>query len=81
MMNHLDLSLLPWLGAVNAMHDAVVLANAIYNMVDISSGSITKAYEEYYSQRYHRLDSQIQRSKSLTAVMGGQVFMAMRRTH
>lgn len=61
------------LGAVNAMHDAVVLANAIYNMTDASSDSITTAFEEYYGQRFHRLDSQIKRSKSLTAVMGGEV--------
>ncbi|KAK3828002.1 MAG: hypothetical protein J3Q66DRAFT_321600 [Benniella sp.] len=69
------------LGAVNAMHDAVVLANAIYNMTDISSGSTTKAFEEYYKQRYHRLDSQIQRSKSLTAVMGGQTWFQRLTRH
>ncbi|KAF9936242.1 hypothetical protein BGZ65_002605 [Modicella reniformis] len=60
------------LGAVNAMHDAVVLANAIYNMTDASPTSITGAFEEYYGQRFHRLDDQIKRSKSLTAVMGGE---------
>ncbi|KAI8345674.1 hypothetical protein B0O80DRAFT_267847 [Mortierella sp. GBAus27b] len=61
------------LGAVNAMHDAVVLANCIYNMPDASHRSITAAFEEYYSQRYHLLDTQFKRSKSLNAVMSGKV--------
>ncbi|KAI8345026.1 hypothetical protein B0O80DRAFT_310728 [Mortierella sp. GBAus27b] len=59
-------------GAVNAMHDAVILANALYNMPDSTPRSITAAFQEYYDQRYPRLDAQIKRSKSLQSVMGGK---------
>jgi hypothetical protein len=62
-----------FIGAVNAMHDAVVLANALYNMPDSTPRSITAAFQEYYDQRYPRLDTQIKRSKSLQPVMGGKV--------
>jgi hypothetical protein len=61
------------LGAVNAIHDAVVLANALYNMPDSTLESITAAFQEYYNQRYHRLDAQLKRSKALSAMMGGKV--------
>lgn len=55
------------------MHDAVVLANCIYNMANTTSESITAAFEDYYGQRHHRLDGQIKRSQSLSAIMGGKV--------
>jgi 2-polyprenyl-6-methoxyphenol hydroxylase-like FAD-dependent oxidoreductase len=62
------------LGAVNAMHDAVVLVNCFNDMPDASSGSITAAFQEYYRQRHHRLEAQTKRSSSMTKTMGGQVF-------
>ncbi|KAF9365957.1 hypothetical protein BGX34_007316 [Mortierella sp. NVP85] len=61
-------------GAVNAMHDAVVLANCIYNMTDTTSEGITAAFKEYYDQRHPRLDAQIKRSQSLSALMGGETW-------
>ncbi|KAG0231043.1 hypothetical protein BGX31_005655 [Mortierella sp. GBA43] len=59
-------------GAVNAMHDAIVLANSIYNMKDASQSSITSVFEEYYDQRYPRLDAQYKRSQALSAITTGQ---------
>jgi 2-polyprenyl-6-methoxyphenol hydroxylase-like FAD-dependent oxidoreductase len=61
------------LGAVNAMLDAVVLANCIYNMTEVAPSSITSVFEEYYKQRYPRLHFQFKRSQLMTSVMGGQV--------
>ncbi|KAG0231042.1 hypothetical protein BGX31_005654 [Mortierella sp. GBA43] len=60
------------LGAVNAMHDAVVLVNCLHDMPDASPRSIKAAFQEYYEQRHHRLDAQIERSGSMTKIMGGQ---------
>ncbi|KAF9935599.1 hypothetical protein BGZ65_003247, partial [Modicella reniformis] len=60
------------LGAVNAMQDAVVLANCIYNMTDNAQSSITAAFKEYHGQRHHRLEGQIKRSQAMTALMGGE---------
>ncbi|KAG0222140.1 hypothetical protein BGX31_009327, partial [Mortierella sp. GBA43] len=51
-------------GAIHALHDAVVLANSIYSMKDSSLQSITSAFEEYYAQRHHSLESHFKRSKT-----------------
>ncbi|KAF9365943.1 hypothetical protein BGX34_007302, partial [Mortierella sp. NVP85] len=51
-------------GAIHAMHDAVVLANCIHEMKDSSPTSIATAFEEYYEQRYYRLESHFKRSKT-----------------
>ncbi|KAG0221781.1 hypothetical protein BGX31_009564 [Mortierella sp. GBA43] len=62
------------LGAVNAMHDAVVLANCIYNLDDVTPKSIKAAFEEYYKQRYSRVNAHFDRSKQVTAVFGGKTW-------
>ncbi|KAI8345671.1 hypothetical protein B0O80DRAFT_504137 [Mortierella sp. GBAus27b] len=62
------------LGAVNAMLDAVVLANCIYNITEVVPSSITSVFEEYYKQRYPRLHFQFKRSQMMTSVMGGQMY-------
>ncbi|KAF9897245.1 hypothetical protein BX616_005929, partial [Lobosporangium transversale] len=61
-------------GAVNAMHDAVVLANCIYNMEDNSSKSITTAFQEYYRQRYSRALDAFQRSSTWSKISYGQTW-------
>ncbi|KAF9897715.1 hypothetical protein BX616_005105 [Lobosporangium transversale] len=61
-------------GAVNAMQDAIVMANCLYNMSNCSVASIRAAFEDYYSQRYHRANEQFERSKSLGKVMLGQTW-------
>ncbi|KAF9354701.1 hypothetical protein BGX26_007464 [Mortierella sp. AD094] len=52
-------------GAVNAMQDAVVLANCLFSMADSSTESINAAFKEYYKQRFHRADAEIARSRAL----------------
>ncbi|KAF9352104.1 hypothetical protein BGX26_010015 [Mortierella sp. AD094] len=61
-------------GAVNAMQDAVVLANSIYNMVDTSEKNITNAFKDYHSQRYERSHEQIKRSGAMSSLISGQTF-------
>ncbi|KAI1308396.1 hypothetical protein EDD11_004325 [Mortierella claussenii] len=61
-------------GAVNAMQDAVVLANCLFNMPDTTTASLTAAFEEYVRQRYHRADAQIQRSKTMGKITAGQTW-------
>ncbi|KAG0354060.1 hypothetical protein BC939DRAFT_467209 [Gamsiella multidivaricata] len=62
-------------GAVNAMQDAVVLANCIYNMPDSSTDSITAAFQEYYKQRFSRAEMQFERSSSMTKTISGQTWV------
>ncbi|KAF9343043.1 hypothetical protein BGX26_006377 [Mortierella sp. AD094] len=59
-------------GATNAMQDAVVLANCIYNMPDKSPESITRAFKEYYAQRFDRAEWHLQRSADMNKVLFGQ---------
>ncbi|ORZ08757.1 hypothetical protein BCR41DRAFT_424341 [Lobosporangium transversale] len=59
------------LGAVNAMQDAIVLANCIYNMEDNSLKSITAAFQDYYRQRHSRALNAFQRSSTWSQVFYG----------
>ncbi|KAF8938587.1 hypothetical protein BGZ58_000623 [Dissophora ornata] len=61
-------------GAVNAMHDSIVLANCFYNMTDTSQQSITAAFEEYYKQRFRRAEVQFERSSSMSRTCSGQTW-------
>jgi 2-polyprenyl-6-methoxyphenol hydroxylase-like FAD-dependent oxidoreductase len=61
------------LGASNAFQDAVVLANCIFNMPDVSMKSITGAFEEYYRQRFRRAQDQFEDSNVMAKTMLGQV--------
>ncbi|KAG0226926.1 hypothetical protein BGX31_007147 [Mortierella sp. GBA43] len=61
-------------GAVNAMQDAVVLANCLYNMTDSSSSSITAAFQEYYRQRSDRAAMQVERSRNWGKIMSGHTW-------
>ncbi|KAG0305464.1 hypothetical protein BGZ98_004085 [Dissophora globulifera] len=63
-------------GAVNAMQDAVVLANCLYSMKDSSQGSITGAYKEYYKQRFERSEVQFERSSAMSKTISGQTWSA-----
>ncbi|KAF9396816.1 hypothetical protein BGX21_009395 [Mortierella sp. AD011] len=59
-------------GAANAMQDAVVLANCLFNMADSSAESIKATFKEYYKQRYHRAEAEIARSRTLAKISAGQ---------
>ncbi|KAF9993998.1 hypothetical protein BGZ80_007955, partial [Entomortierella chlamydospora] len=58
-------------GAVMAMKDAVVIANCIYNMKDLSDESIKSAFASYYRQRYPESENVIKTSSIFTKVMCG----------
>lgn len=61
------------LGAMNAMQDAVVLANCLYDLKDLSPESLTDAFEDYKSQRYKEAKKQVANSKLNARVSSGQV--------
>ncbi|KAG0217018.1 hypothetical protein B0O80DRAFT_500814 [Mortierella sp. GBAus27b] len=61
-------------GAVNAMQDAVVLANCIYKMVDTSLENITAAFQDYYTERYHRADKHSKRGNVITKAFSSQTW-------
>ncbi|KAF9171659.1 hypothetical protein BGX20_007163, partial [Mortierella sp. AD010] len=58
-------------GAVTAMKDAVVLANCIYNMSDISNKSIETAFASYYRQRYAEAQTRLKSSTIYSNIMYG----------
>ncbi|KAG0009214.1 hypothetical protein BGZ80_002627 [Entomortierella chlamydospora] len=58
-------------GAANAIKDAIVLANCLYSMVDISPESITAAFKDYYRQRYSRAEEAFKRSVLMAKVLNG----------
>ncbi|KAF9994366.1 hypothetical protein BGZ79_000881 [Entomortierella chlamydospora] len=61
-------------GAINAMQDAVILSNCLYDMPDKSPESIKKAFQDYVDQRYEHAKMQIDISKFLGKVFAGQSF-------
>ncbi|KAF9285624.1 hypothetical protein BGZ88_009466 [Linnemannia elongata] len=62
-------------GAMNAMQDAVVLANCLYDLEDLSPKSLTAAFEDYKSQRYKEAKKQVANSKLNARVSSGQTFV------
>ncbi|KAF9993879.1 hypothetical protein BGZ79_001397 [Entomortierella chlamydospora] len=58
-------------GAVMAMKDAVVLANCIYNMRDLSDKNIKTAFASYYRQRYPEADNVTKTNSVYTKMMFG----------
>ncbi|KAK3827860.1 MAG: hypothetical protein J3Q66DRAFT_394184 [Benniella sp.] len=61
-------------GAVNAMQDAVVLANCLHNMTDSSPRSIKAVFQEYYRQRFDRAALQAERSRTWTKIISGHTW-------
>ncbi|KAF9292924.1 hypothetical protein BGZ88_005958 [Linnemannia elongata] len=63
-------------GAVNAMLDAVVLTNALYEKVALSASleNVQVAFEEYYEERYPHAVAEIERSKRMARVVAGQTW-------
>ncbi|KAG0065292.1 hypothetical protein BGZ90_001833 [Linnemannia elongata] len=62
-------------GAVNAMLDAVVLTNALYEKVALSASleNVQVAFEEYYEERYPHAVAEIERSKRMARVVADMV--------
>ncbi|KAF9201687.1 hypothetical protein BGZ49_008087, partial [Haplosporangium sp. Z 27] len=60
------------LGTVNAIQDAVVLSNCIYDMPDSSPRSIAMAFQEYFEQRYQHAKKVFKSSHVLSGIIKGQ---------
>ncbi|KAI8594415.1 hypothetical protein EDD21DRAFT_90071 [Dissophora ornata] len=58
---------------INAMQDAVVLANCFYSMVDTTPESITAAFQEYYRQRFQRSEAVFKASGAMSKFVFDQV--------
>ncbi|KAI8346519.1 hypothetical protein B0O80DRAFT_503426 [Mortierella sp. GBAus27b] len=59
-------------GATNAMQDAVILANCIYDLQSNSPKHITEAFKSYKEQRYPHAKYQMDKSKTMGRVLYGQ---------
>ncbi|KAG0263815.1 hypothetical protein BG011_008015 [Mortierella polycephala] len=66
--------MLPWAGqgAINAMQDAVILANCLYDLTDASRSSITAAFQDYYKQRYSQAKAMVESSRLISRAIAGQ---------
>ncbi|KAF9155766.1 hypothetical protein BG015_008696 [Linnemannia schmuckeri] len=59
-------------GAMNAMQDAVILANCIYDLENLRSESLTAAFRDYKEQRYSHAKRQIFNSRLNAKLSSGQ---------
>ncbi|KAF9358948.1 hypothetical protein BGX26_000554 [Mortierella sp. AD094] len=63
-------------GAVNAMEDAVILANCLYDISDgkrpVTLERITEAFRDYREQRYTHAKFQVENSQGLAKILAGQ---------
>ncbi|KAG0049675.1 hypothetical protein BGZ83_005509 [Gryganskiella cystojenkinii] len=50
-------------GAVNALQDAVILANCLYELKNIRQPNVTAAFQSYYDQRYQHAKAQYYNSE------------------
>ncbi|KAG0308274.1 hypothetical protein BGZ98_008445 [Dissophora globulifera] len=62
-------------GAVNAMLDAVILANAIYEIgVDATPRNIQSAFREYYNERFPHAKADLETSQKMAKLNAGQTW-------
>jgi len=61
------------IGAVNALQDAVILSNCIYDLASKSAKDVNKAFRSYKDQRYPQAKYQMEKSKTMAKVLYGQV--------
>ncbi|KAF8949566.1 hypothetical protein BGZ52_005565, partial [Haplosporangium bisporale] len=61
-------------GAVNAMQDAVILANCLYDIEGPTAEGIAAALQDYREQRYPHAKFQTENSKTLGKIMYGQTW-------
>ncbi|KAG0072380.1 hypothetical protein BGZ89_006654 [Linnemannia elongata] len=59
-------------GAMNAMQDAVILANCIYDLEDLRPESLTAAFQDYKEQRYSHAKKQFFNSRLNAKLSSGQ---------
>ncbi|KAF9091009.1 hypothetical protein BGX27_002088 [Mortierella sp. AM989] len=62
-------------GAVNAMLDAVIIANELYEIAqNATAENITKAFKAYYNERYSRAKDDLNASQRMAKVFVGQTW-------
>lgn len=61
-------------GAINAMQDAVILANCIYDLKDNSLPSLTLVLQSFYEQRFGPAKTNYKDSQTISKVMIGQTW-------
>ncbi|KAI1316266.1 hypothetical protein EDD11_010174 [Mortierella claussenii] len=62
-------------GAVNAMQDAVILANCLYDIsFDASEPNVLEAFKDFKTQRYPHVQHQFNISKTMAKVIYGQTW-------
>ncbi|KAF9115434.1 hypothetical protein BGX27_007809 [Mortierella sp. AM989] len=61
-------------GAINAMQDAVIVANCIYDLESVSHKKIVAALNDYKSQRYAHAKKQVQISSMVGKILYGQTW-------
>ncbi|KAF9287646.1 hypothetical protein BGZ68_001505 [Mortierella alpina] len=59
-------------GAMSAMQDAVVLANCLFEMKELTTPIISAAFQEYQSQRFRHARTQFVKSRLMTKLLAGQ---------
>ncbi|KAF9581480.1 hypothetical protein BGW38_001481 [Lunasporangiospora selenospora] len=62
-------------GAVNAMQDAVILANCLYDLESVSPESVEAALKDYRDQRYPHVKYQFDASNTNAKVIYGQTWV------
>ncbi|KAG0218973.1 hypothetical protein BGX33_005239 [Mortierella sp. NVP41] len=62
-------------GALNAMMDAVVLANTIYEITSATPENIKAAFKEYYDIRYPHAKQDLHNSQRMAKVLAGQTWL------
>ncbi|KAF9343933.1 hypothetical protein BGX26_005012 [Mortierella sp. AD094] len=61
-------------GAVNAMQDAVILANCIYELKSVAEDDIADALRDFKEQRYPHVKGQYEASQTSFSLIYGQTF-------
>ncbi|KAF9901317.1 hypothetical protein EC991_006273 [Linnemannia zychae] len=62
-------------GAINAMQDALILTNCLYDLQDLTLPSLTAAFQDYQSQRYEHAKRCIASSKLNAKISSGQTLL------
>ncbi|KAF9162645.1 hypothetical protein BGX21_001293 [Mortierella sp. AD011] len=63
-------------GTVNAMLDAVILANSLYEIAeDATYSNIRSAFEEYYNERFPKAKADLESSKRMASLNSGQTWI------
>ncbi|KAF9426333.1 hypothetical protein BGZ76_002811, partial [Entomortierella beljakovae] len=62
-------------GAVNALQDAVILANCLYEVKSFTEENIESALSDYKSQRYKHAKFQVENSAIIGKILYGQTFV------